>query len=192
MIEAGIEWLADLRISSVAAALSLFVLITAVFVALVRDILSAIIVFAGYSLGMAVFYALLLAPDVAMTEAAIGAGVTTILLLLTIAKTSRPVSEEFFDSVSIPGLVAAGGLFVALLALVPEFPEVGAEDAPAWDNPVTGHYIQEAYVDTGVENAVTAVLAGYRAFDTFGEAVVVFAAGIAVLVVLHLEVFTHE
>jgi len=57
---------------------------------------------------------------------------------------------------------------------------------------VTQYYIEAAYEDTGVENAVTAVLAGYRGFDTFGEAVVVFAAGIAALLVLRTEVFTGE
>jgi len=170
-----------------------FVLATALATAAFKDTLATIIVFAAYSLGMAIYYALLLAPDVAMTEAAIGAGVTTLLLLLTVAKTVRPGRDEVFERVHWPGILVAGGLTVAVLVTVAEFPAVGSPDAPIWSHPeVTQYYIAEAYHDTGVENAVTAVLAGYRGFDTFGEAVVVFAAGVASLVVLHSEVFTRE
>jgi multicomponent Na+:H+ antiporter subunit B len=55
---------------------------------------------------------------------------------------------------------------------------------------VSQHYLDNAYKETGVRNAVTAVLAAYRGFDTFGEAVVVFTAGVAVLVVLREGTFT--
>lgn len=175
------------------AALFAFVLTTAVATALFRDVLTVIVVFAAYSLGMALFYAFLLAPDVAMTEAAIGAGVTTLLLLLTLVKTVREDDERTFERPSIPVLVVFGALLVVLVGTVDAFPYVGDPGAWAWRNPaVTQYYIQEAYNDTGVQNAVTAVLAGYRGFDTFGEAVVVFAAGIAALVVLKREVFTRD
>ncbi|WP_331232569.1 DUF4040 domain-containing protein [Natronorarus salvus] len=170
--------------------LVVFVVITAVATALFRDVLSAIIVFAAYSLGMAILYTFLLAPDVAMTEAAIGAGVTSILLLLTIAKTSRPASDDLFEEIHLPGLIAVGALALVLLSTIPEVPAVGDPAAPVWSNPeVTQYYIQNTWADTGVQNAVTAVLAAYRGFDTFGEAVVVFAAGIATLLVLNREAF---
>lgn len=176
--------------SAVGFALVVFVLLTAVTTALFRDVLSAVVVFAAYSLGMAVLYTLLLAPDVAMTEAAIGAGVTTILLLLALARTSRPEDDDTFESIHWPGAIAAGAFLVVLVTLIPSIPAVGDPDAPAWSNPdVTGYYIANTYADTGVQNAVTAVLAAYRGFDTFGEAVVVFVAGVAVLVVLGREVF---
>ncbi|WP_254768577.1 DUF4040 domain-containing protein [Salinilacihabitans rarus] len=177
--------------SALAYSLAVFVVLTAVATALFRDVLSAIVVFGAYSLGMAILYAFLLAPDVAMTEAAIGAGVTTILLLLTIARTSRPTTDRLFERIDPPALVAVGA-FVAVLGafVLPEMYAVGAESAPIWSNPeVTQHYIQNTYAQTKVQNAVTAVLAAYRGFDTFGEAVVVFAAGVAVLVVLKREVF---
>ncbi|WP_248515547.1 DUF4040 domain-containing protein [Salinarchaeum laminariae] len=170
-----------------------FVLLTALATAAFRDVLAAIIVFAAYSLGMAIYYAVLLAPDVAMTEAAIGAGVTTLLLLLTIAKTVRPGRDEIFESIHWSGLLVVGAFTTVILVTVTSFPEIGASDAPIVSNPeVSQYYIEEAYHDTGVENAVTAVLAGYRGFDTFGEAVVVFAAGVATMVVLHTEVFTRD
>ncbi len=179
--------------SAVGFALTAFVILTAVATALLRDTLAAIIVFAAYSLGMALFYTLLLAPDVGLTEAAIGAGVTTILLLVTIAKTSRPSTETIFANVNWPAAVLSAGLAAVLLATVGAIPVenflggatpvTGAAGTPG--EAVTGHYITETYRETGVTNAVTAVLAAYRGFDTFGEAVVVFAAGVAVVVVLH-------
>jgi len=180
-------------ISAFEAVLFAFVVTTAVTTALLRDVLAVIVVFAAYSLGMALFYAFLLAPDVAMTEAAIGAGVTTLLLLLTLVKTVREDEDRTFERPNLPALVVFGGLLAVLLATVSRFPAVGSAEAPAWANPaVTQYYIENAFTDAGVENAVSAVLAGYRAFDTFGEAVVVFAAGVSILIVLQREVFTRE
>ena len=170
-----------------------FVLATALATAAFKDVLAAIIVFAAYSLGMAIYYAVLLAPDVAMTEAAIGAGVTTLLLLLTIAKTVRPGRDRLLEEIHLPGLLVVGAFTTVILVTVTSFPAIGSPDAPIISHPeVSQYYLEEAYHDTGVENVVTAVLAGYRGFDTFGEAVVVFAAGVASLVVLHSEVFTRE
>ncbi len=69
--------------------LLLFLIVCAISVAKTRDLLSAIIIFAAYSLIMAVVWQQLEAPDIAITEAAIGAGVTTLLLIATISKTRR-------------------------------------------------------------------------------------------------------
>lgn len=178
-------------ISPVAATLIGFVVITAVATALFRDVLASIIVFGAYSLGMAILYTFLRAPDVAMTEAAIGAGVTTLLLLLTIAKTVRPSYEEVFESVDGLALAVTGLFAIAVFQTLGAFPDVGSQGLPWGNSEVTQYYIEHSYADTGATNAVTAVLAAYRGFDTFGEAVVVFAAGIAVLVVLRREVFTQ-
>lgn len=179
--------------SAVGFALAGFVIVTAIAAALLRDTLAVIIVFAAYSLGMALFYTLLLAPDVGLTEAAIGAGVTTILLLVTIAKTTRPRTDELFAKVNWPAATVAIGLAAVLLSVTGSIPVenflgdatpvTGAVGTPGAE--VTGHYLEAAYEQTGVTNTVTAVLAAYRGFDTFGEAVVVFAAGVAVVVVLH-------
>ncbi|MEF8813623.1 MAG: DUF4040 domain-containing protein [Halovenus sp.] len=179
-------------ISAFEAVLFLFVLVTALATALLRDILAVIIVAAAYSLGMALFYAFLLAPDVAMTEAAIGAGVTTLLLLLTVTRTVRADPEKLFERPNVPAVLVCAAFFIVLLVTITEFPVVG-DPGIAWDNPaVTQYYLESAYKDTGVENAVTAVLAGYRGFDTFGEATVVFLAGASSLLVLKQVVFTHE
>jgi multicomponent Na+:H+ antiporter subunit B len=179
------------QVTPIEASLLVFVVVTALATALARDVLAAVIVFGAYSLGMAALYVFYRAPDVALTEAAISAGVTTVLLLLTLAKTTRIEHEAAFESVDYPAAAAAGLLFVGLAFTTADIPAVGSPDAPVWSNPdVTQWYLSETYAVTGVENTVMAVLAAFRGFDTFGEAVVVFAAGIAALIVLRQEVFT--
>jgi uncharacterized MnhB-related membrane protein len=69
--------------------LLIFLVVCAIAVARTRDLLAAVIIFAAYSLIMAILWQLLAAPDVAVTEAAVGAGVTTLLLVAAVAKTRR-------------------------------------------------------------------------------------------------------
>jgi multicomponent Na+:H+ antiporter subunit B len=178
------------QISAIEASLFAFVVLTALATAFARDVLAAVIIFGAYSLGMAALYTFYRAPDVALTEAAVSAGVTTVLLLLTLAKTTRIDHEAAFESVNYPAAGAVGLLFAGLAVTMVDVPAVGSPDAPVWRNPdVTQWYLAETYAQTGVENTVMAVLAAFRGFDTFGEAVVVFAAGIAALIVLRREVF---
>jgi multicomponent Na+:H+ antiporter subunit B len=178
------------QITAVEGGLLAFVVLTAIATALARDVLAAVIVFGAYSLGMAALYTFYRAPDVALTEAAISAGVTTVLLLLTLAKTTRIDHDDVFESVNVPAAGAVGLLFAGLLLTMGDVPAVGSPDAPVWSNPeVTQWYLAETYAQTGVDNTVMGVLAAFRGFDTFGEAVVVFAGGIAALIVLHREVF---
>jgi multicomponent Na+:H+ antiporter subunit B len=174
------EWVA-----AIAASLLVFVVAVGVLTAVVRDVLTAVVVFAAYSLGLAVLWTLYRAPDVALTEAAVGAGVTTALLLLVISRTGRPASgRALVDPRRIrPRSVAVAALVLVGLGLtVPALPPVGASDTPAF-GPVPEFYLTDA-ADRGVDNAVTAVLVVYRGFDTFGEVAVVFAAAVAVLAVL--------
>jgi len=69
--------------------LLLFLVVCAIAVAQIRDMLSAVIVFASFGLIMAIIWQQLSSPDVAMVEAALGTGVTTLLLIAAISKTRR-------------------------------------------------------------------------------------------------------
>mgnify|MGYP001031012646 CR=1 FL=1 len=71
------------------AILVVFLIVCAIAVEHIKDLLGAIIIFASYSLIMAVLWLLLMAPDIALTEAAIGAGATTLLFLAVISRTGR-------------------------------------------------------------------------------------------------------
>jgi len=69
--------------------LILLLIATAVSVVRLKDLLAAAIVFSSYSLLMCLLWLHRGAPDVAMTEAAVGAGVTTVLFLVAISRTTR-------------------------------------------------------------------------------------------------------
>jgi cytochrome c-type biogenesis protein len=87
-------------------------------------------------------------------------------------------------------LAGAGQILVAVAPdAVPSLPAIGDPTAPVVGGEVTQYYLTNAYKETQVKNAVTAVLAAYRGFDTLGEAVVVFSAGVVALSVLRREVF---
>jgi len=134
-----------------------------------------------YSLLCASLFVCLDAVDVAFTEAAVGAGIATILFLGTLALTR--VEEKTEVKISIPGLLIV--LITGSLLIY------GMQDIPAFghpDNPVqtylAGKYINESATEIGIPNLVTAVLASYRAYDTLGETTVIFTAGIGVLMLL--------
>ncbi|NIB98998.1 DUF4040 domain-containing protein [Halobacterium sp. R2-5] len=166
-----------------------FVLGTALATAVLRDVLGAIIAFATYSLAIAVVWVVLQAPDVALTEAAVGAGVTTVLFLLTIAKTVRPSGDRVLERLHWPALGVSVLLVAVLATTLGALPAVGDPNSTVITSEVTQYYLANAYEEAGVQNAVTAVLASYRGFDTLGEAVVVYSAGVGLLVVLGREVF---
>lgn len=69
--------------------LMLFLLATAVVAIALKDLLAAVVVFSAYSLMMALLWTQLRAPDLALTEAAVGAGVITVLFIITVYKTTR-------------------------------------------------------------------------------------------------------
>jgi uncharacterized MnhB-related membrane protein len=69
--------------------LLVFLILIALVVVKTKDLLAAALIFSGYSLVMCIVWQQLGAPDIAMTEAAVGAGVTTVLFIIAISKTSR-------------------------------------------------------------------------------------------------------
>lgn len=134
-----------------------------------------------YSLLCASLFVCLDAVDVAFTEAAVGAGIATILFLGTLALTSFEEKTEI--KVSVPGLLivlVAGGLLVYGVTDIPSFGQA--------DNPVQTYladkYIHESATEIGIPNLVTSILASYRGYDTLGETTVIFTAGIGVLMLL--------
>ena len=66
--------------------LLIFLLVCAVAVSFTKNLLNAVLVFMSYSLIMSIVWILLESPDLAITEAAVGAGVTSILFFVTLKK----------------------------------------------------------------------------------------------------------
>lgn len=174
-----------------------FITIGALSTAFVRDLVGSIVTFAGLTLGVAVIWVLLAAPDVALIEAAVGAGVTSVLFLIALVKTSGSRSEDeaaaesIFRSIDLPALVIVGGLAIPLGYAFLSLEPVGSATAPAVSETFAdgaqtpyGYYIAETVPETGFSNAVVAVLVVYRGLDTLGELIVAFAAAVSILVVL--------
>ncbi|WP_424003704.1 DUF4040 domain-containing protein [Haloarcula salina] len=180
-----------MTLTLIEAALLVFVLGCALGAALLKDVLASVMAFAAYSLGVSIIWVILEAPDVGLTEAAVGAGIMTILFLLALANTVRPQEDRILERVRFRTVAFVGAFVLVMLATVPSLPAIGADGAanPVVSGEVTQYYLENAYEQTEVHNAVTAVLAAYRGFDTLGEAVVVFSAGVAALTVLRQEVF---
>jgi uncharacterized MnhB-related membrane protein len=66
-----------------------FLVVCALEIMRTKDLLSAVIIFSAYSMVMAIVWQQLNAPDIAITEAAVGAGITAMLFVAAISKTSR-------------------------------------------------------------------------------------------------------
>lgn len=187
---------------------------TAITVARMRDLWAAVMLTGIYSFLGASWMLVLDAPDVAFTEAAVGAGIATFLMLGTLALTSRQAKEpEGRNLVPLAVVVATGG---ALVYGTFDMPHYGDPQAPVHQH-VAPEYLNDSvpHVHHGkpevkvalekseqghevsveidqptsvskvdVPNIVTAVLASYRGYDTLGETVVIFTAGIGVLLLL--------
>ncbi|SDZ80509.1 DUF4040 domain-containing protein [Microbulbifer marinus] len=156
-------------------------LTTAVAIAWTRDLFAAAMLAGIYGLLSASFFMTMGAVDVAFTEAAVGAGIAPLLILLTLALCGRRQRSDKTRAVLALSLVAAVGAL--LLAATFDMPAFGAADAPAHEH-VAPRYIGESMAEIGIPNIVTSVLASYRALDTLGEVVVIFTAGLGVLALL--------
>ncbi len=144
--------------------------------------LFAVAVLAGlYSLLAAALFVQLDAVDVAFTEAAVGAGISTVLVVGALALTTS--REAIPNRVPILPLLIVVIIGSALVYGSLDMPFYGDVSAPA-NLHVAPRYINQALAETGVPNVVTAVLASYRGYDTLGELTVIFTAGVGVLTLL--------
>lgn len=178
--------------------LMLFILvITALAVAFTKKNLTAIIIYTTFSLIMSILWIVIKAPDLAITEAAVGAGITSILMYVVL----RNIKEiDFFEGnpkkenvktvknkgnilYKVTSILLSVGIIAILLITVSHLPTQGSADVPAV-NEVFTRYVQDSVEETGALNTVASVILDYRAFDTFGEASMLFTATIAVVALI--------
>jgi multicomponent Na+:H+ antiporter subunit B len=163
--------------------LSLLV-VTAVAIVRTENLFVAVMLTSIFSLLMAANFFILDAADVALTEAAVGAGVTTVIFLGALALTA-----EREKSVSGGGRVAV--VVVAILAALIIYatfdkPRLGDPSAPVHQH-LAPWYLEQTPELVDIPNVVTAVLGTFRGYDTLGEVFVVFAACIGVLFILGVQ-----
>jgi multicomponent Na+:H+ antiporter subunit B len=155
--------------------------VTAIAVVRMRSLFAVVMLSGVFSLLSALLFVTLDAVDVAFTEAAVGAGISTVLMLGTLALTSRferPSSHSPILPLFVV-IVTGAVLFYGTL----DMPNFGDPEAPAQLH-VGPDYLELTPGDIDIPNVVTAILASYRGYDTLGETAVVFTAGIGVLVLI--------
>lgn len=154
---------------------------TVVALARSRNLFGVVVLGGVYSFLTATVLVALDAVDVAMTEASVGAGISTVLflgaLVLCKSEETKPLRAPW-----LPALLslAVGGVLVYGTLGLPGFSDT---EAPIHQH-VVPRYLNDGIQETGVPNVVTAVLASYRGYDTFGETTVVFTAGAGVVALL--------
>lgn len=146
-----------------------------------RNLFGVVVLSGIYSFLMATVLVAMDAVDVAMTEAAVGAGISTVLFLSALylckSEEARPMHKPW---VPLGVSIMVGGLLVYGTIGLPEFSD---PNAPIHRH-VAPRYLNESKKEVDVPNVVTAVLASYRGYDTFGETTVVFTAGAGVIALL--------
>jgi multicomponent Na+:H+ antiporter subunit B len=160
-----------------------FLAVVALAMTRLRNLFAVAMLSGIYSLLSAGLFVVLDAVDVAFTEAAVGAGITTVLMIGTLALIGSEEKSSGRRTV-LPLLIV---VFTGAALIY------GTLDMPAFEDPmapihqhVAPKYLKDAPTKTGVPNVVTAVLASYRGYDTLGEVTVIFTAGLGVIILLGL------
>ena len=159
----------------------------AVMILRTRKLFAVIVMSGGYSLTSAAIFVNLDAVDVAFTEAAVGAGISTVLFLAAMSflpaeeKTHNISQPRFYRTLVAIAICVVTGALLVFAAL--DLPTFGDPNAPAQVH-VAPRYLEESGTLLHIPNVVTTVLASYRGFDTLGETIVVFTAGLGVLLLL--------
>lgn len=154
-----------------------------------QNLFSVVMLSGAFSLLSAALFVSMDAVDVAFTEAAVGAGIATVLYLGAISLTGaveKPPSGNRLISFIIMTCLA-----VMLLYGTADMPPYGYANAPA-NQHVVPEYITGTHTQIGIPNIVSAVLASYRGFDTLGETGVIFTAGAGVLLLLRRGRLRHK
>ncbi len=161
-----------------------FLAVTAIGILRLKNLFAVVMLSGIYSLLSAGLFVTLDAVDVAFTEAAVGGGIATMLMLGTLALTTDEEKRPEGRLRVAPLLVvfATGAL---LIYGTLDMPGYGDPAAPIHQH-VAPRYLEEGPRATSVPNVVTAVLASYRGYDTMGELTVIFTAGVGVMLLLGL------
>lgn len=148
---------------------------------MVRNLFGITMLFGIFSLLSAGLFVVMDAVDVAFTEAAVGAGISTILFLSTLALTTseeKSTRRRPFLALFLVSVTGAALIYASL-----DMPRYGDPGAPVHTH-VAPRYVLDSPKEVGLPNMVTSVLASYRGYDTLGEVTVIFTAGVGVMILL--------
>lgn len=161
--------------------LLIFMMVTALALVRIRNLFAVVMLSGIYSLLGALIYVVMDAVDVAFTEAAVGAGIATVLMLGTLALTTAEEKvHKPFRVMPLLTVVLTGAILVYGTL---DMPRYGDPTAPIHHH-VAPRYLEKSGGEVGPPNIVTSVLASYRGYDTLGEVFVVFTAATGVLAII--------
>jgi len=156
-----------------------FILVGSIIAIEAKDLLSTVISVSAAGAGLAIVFLVLGAPDLAITQVVVEV-VAMVLLIRVAVRRDDTTLDSHRDMFS----VATGLIFVGIVVVASLY-------AFRWMRPfgdpamtMSQGYLMRGFSHTGSANAVTAVLLDFRAYDTLGEATVIFAAVIGAYAVL--------
>jgi len=156
-------------------------LITTFFIFKNTSLISIVALTGAFTLLCSAIYVNLDAVDVAFTEAAVGSGISTILMVVAAAKLPEGKKNKLINL--FPSIIIAISICLVLILIMSNLPLLGDPHAPIHLH-VVPEYIKESKDFFHIPNVVTNILASYRGFDTLGETIVIFTAGLGVIVLL--------
>ncbi len=156
-------------------------LLTTFYIFKTTSLISIVALTGIFTLVCAAIYVNLDAVDVAFTEAAVGSGISTILMVMAVAKLPEGKKNQLLNL--FPSIVLSVSIVIVLMLIIANLPLLGDPNAPIHLH-VTPEYIKESKSIFHIPNVVTNILASYRGFDTLGETIVIFTAGLGVIVLL--------
>jgi multicomponent Na+:H+ antiporter subunit B len=162
-------------------ALLTFMGATAIAILRLRSLFAVVMLSGIYSLLAASMFVALDAVDVAFTEAAVGAGISTVLMITVLSLTGERERAPGHSPILPMIVVTLTG--AALIYATFDMPAFGDANAPV-NLHVAPRYLNDSMAEVGLPNVVTSVLASYRGYDTLGEVTVIFTAAVAVMMLL--------
>nr|WP_246209581.1 DUF4040 domain-containing protein [Wolbachia endosymbiont of Atemnus politus] len=118
---------------------------------------------------IALMYLIMNAPDVAITEASVGAGLSTVFTFAALCLIKNHKVNLSHNPITLLSMLF---LAVCLSYFMIQLPDFGSHDAPIHLH-VAPYYVENTVKVVGIPNIVTTILASFRGFDTFGVIVVI-------------------
>ncbi|PIV19055.1 MAG: hypothetical protein COS41_02345 [Elusimicrobia bacterium CG03_land_8_20_14_0_80_50_18] len=144
-----------------------------------KDILSSVIAMGAVGFMLSAIFLILRAPDIAMVQVVIEILTLIILIRATISRDVHTVTDTRDFLPLALNMVLLFVFFIIAAEAIRNMPDFGTGLSK-----VAGHYLNRGLNDTGSANIVTSVILDYRAYDTLGEATVLFAALIGAITIL--------
>lgn len=147
-----------------------------------KSLIESVIIMSVFSLFIGICYLFMDAPDVAMTETALGACLSTCVLLNLVKIVGNDVGEVKKSKITLATILCI--VFIACLSWASmDLPYFGSKESPLQTH-LTEYYIENTKQDIAIPSIVAAILASYRGYDTLGETTVILIAGLGVLVII--------